>query len=481
MMRADRAGGAIDPLGVATAPAASRFAAHVRQSLWRRLGVIGALVLSVVFSAAIPEGSSWLAALGVGLLAAGAVLLISVAWQQQRVQRQFLELATWPGTPEDDDPTFLRQSLQHVRRLQQARSVVLIQEQPDHVGRIDLCDDAGGRSGLEPVSEPESHIAGALTGAAFFCNLWGAQVCDVVFRSPVGIQRWRGTPVQGQLVGWMKGTRLLSAPLNLQGTRGRLFAMDGRRGSVKGLFFAEAVAEALATRLEGRRLAGIARQRAVIDERGRFSRDLHDGLLQSMTAWTLQIGDIALRLESGDAVASARLHHLRRQIAADQRELRTFIGRLHAEGIEPLDFSLIGRLHDLRDRFSEEWGLTVEVDFSGLHALVPTALRAEVCRLVHEGLANAARHSQTSLVRVELAASDAGVFVSVRDRGRGFPFHGRFDLARLRQDGQGPSSLIERVSALGGELVIESSAAGASVEILLPLDQARGRATEHAS
>jgi signal transduction histidine kinase len=484
MVRSDEQSRPLNPARNPTTLAASRFAAHAKQRLWRSLAVTAALITMSVLIATVPTGippSALWEGLRVGLLGAAAVTLGLVAWQQHRVQLHLVGLATWPAASEDDDASFLQDGLRHVRRLHQAHTVVLIREKQERGIQIDICNEQDAQAGPESPSSEDLRLAGALVGASFFCNDWVSDVNSVVFRSPVGLQRWRGHAVQGSVKPWLKGKRVLSAPLTIQSSRGRLFVLDGRRGSRSELFFVEAVAKALATRLEERHLAERARHRAIVDERGRFSRDLHDGLLQSMSAWSLQIGDVARRVEEVDIAAANRLHDLRRQIAADQRELRTSIGRLRSEMIEPVDFSLIGRLHDLRDRFAEEWGLTVHVDFSGLHALVPTALRAEVCRLVHEALANAARHSQTTLVRVEVAASDAGVFVSVRDRGRGFPFHGRFELARLRQEGRGPSSLIERVLALGGELVVESSAAGASVEILLPLDQPRGRATEHAS
>jgi signal transduction histidine kinase len=60
------------------------------------------------------------------------------------------------------------------------------------------------------------------------------------------------------------------------------------------------------------------------------------------------------------------------------------------------------------------------------------------------------------------------VRINVADDGRGFPFHGRYALPRLVAEGHAPWSLTERVTALGGELAIESSPRGARIEIRLP-------------
>ena len=58
--------------------------------------------------------------------------------------------------------------------------------------------------------------------------------------------------------------------------------------------------------------------------------------------------------------------------------------------------------------------------------------------------------------------------MDIEDAGSGFPFLGRYELAQLVADGRGTWSLKERVTALGGDLVVEISPHGARVEIRLP-------------
>jgi signal transduction histidine kinase len=59
--------------------------------------------------------------------------------------------------------------------------------------------------------------------------------------------------------------------------------------------------------------------------------------------------------------------------------------------------------------------------------------------------------------------------IEVVDDGNGFPFHGRMTLNAIRESGIGPAMLAERVAALNGELSVESSGAGAKLEIFVPL------------
>lgn len=418
-----------------------------------------------------------------GLLIGAAALLVAAARHQQQLQTRLLWLATWPNGAAQDDASAILALLTDVCQGLGARRAVLIHGRPEEaVLHVAAWDEHGLRECRLPGPSADSLLPGVLAGATFQCDRCDKAVGRVTFRSPVGLQRWRGVVVTEVLRPWLEGRRVLSAPFDSPSTHGRLFVVDGTIGRSAGdLLFAEGVVESLGARLHNSRQAHGLRNRAIVEERDRFSRDLHDGLLQSMTAWNLQLDDVACRICTADLLAAEKLREIRKQISADQRELRTSIGRLRAEAVEPVDFSLIGRLHDLRDRFADEWGLTVQVDFSGLHALVPAALRAEICRLVHEALANAGRHAQTSLARVAVAATDEKVSLTIQDRGCGFSFQGRFDLPTLQTQGRGPTSLIERVSALGGSLTLDSSSSGTTLEIALPIDNRARRRTEHAS
>ena len=112
--------------------------------------------------------------------------------------------------------------------------------------------------------------------------------------------------------------------------------------------------------------------------------------------------------------------------------------------------------------------MNVELETAGDVEALDGRSADEVAALVSEALANAARHAGATRIRGAVAVEAGAVRIDVTDDGRGFPFHGRYELAQLVADGHAPWSLRERVTALGGELAIESSPRGARVEILLP-------------
>jgi signal transduction histidine kinase len=418
----------------------------------------------------------------VGYFSVTAVLLAYLASHQHGLHADIAKLASFPDSKAEDEPTFLADTIRHVRTVMDVPRVVVVHADPEEPWlQLADCSAAGCQFSREPGDSSEALIAPALHGASFCCADADAPVGHVLYRSQAGLQRWRGQPVGSALHARLQARRVLSCPLPSAVVSGRIFFVNGPRASADDLGFAALVTGMFSVRLDQHRLGQQRRDRAVRQERTRMSRDLHDGLLQSLTAWGLQLRDIAHRLQRVDPAVAHRLQEMRQQMAADQRELRRVMGRLQADSsAEPMDFSLIGRLHDLRDRFREEWGLTVQMDFTGLHALVPPALRADICRIVHEGLANAARHAQTSLVRVEVAATDSDVFLTVQDRGRGFPFRGRHDLASLRAARIGPTSIVARVADLGGGLVLDSSDAGSRLDVVLPVTAGRTRGAQNA-
>jgi two-component system nitrate/nitrite sensor histidine kinase NarX len=88
---------------------------------------------------------------------------------------------------------------------------------------------------------------------------------------------------------------------------------------------------------------------------------------------------------------------------------------------------------------------------------------------VQEGVLNAARHADASLISVDFAVDTGQVRLQISDDGRGFPFHGTFDLQTLNAMNQGPITLKERVAELQGRLLMRTSETGTELSIDLPL------------
>jgi signal transduction histidine kinase len=206
-----------------------------------------------------------------------------------------------------------------------------------------------------------------------------------------------------------------------------------------------------------------------MEERVRLARDLHDGVLQSMTVFGLQLAAARRRLPEDPEAVGRSLEELQQLIASEQRDLRFFIDEVRPlRGEVALGRPLPERLRDLGSRIEREWGLKVDLE-AEVVSRVSDDLAREIYHLVREGLVNAARHAGASRARVELADSgDGEVAIRVADDGQGFSFKGSFDDRELVAAGGGPRSLLERIESLGGRLTLDSEVTGSCLTITLP-------------
>ncbi|HEX2122014.1 MAG TPA: histidine kinase, partial [Thermoanaerobaculia bacterium] len=272
------------------------------------------------------------------------------------------------------------------------------------------------------------------------------------------------------------GQSALSATFTGQTVSGRIFFPGRDDVHEDDLAVAQIVARLVATRLDQLNVATRMRDAAVAVERLRVARDLHDGLLQSLTGASLQLETTHHLIGTDPAAARDRLRNVQDLIAADQRELRAMITQLRPERNAPRP-TLDTRLAELAERFQRQWDLGVAMTVDPPAPALPELLAAEVYSIINEAVANAARHARASHIEVTLRVDPDDVHIFVADDGTGFPFHGTYTLAELNEQRRGPVTLKERVAALGGDLVLVSTGSGSRIGIRLP--QARPAGTLH--
>jgi len=346
------------------------------------------------------------------------------------------------------------------------------EERDEPSTRVACRSDANFDLSDEPLGTFGPLVVEPLAGKSFLCANARSGAAQVVVASRGVKTELEGHPLDAKLQERFGIGPVLSWSLHGEAIEGRLFALDKPEMTWDDLVLGQIVARLAVARMDHLALRERMREAAAAEERIRLSRDLHDGLLQALTGVALQLQVSRRLLDRDPNAARERLAEIQAAIAGEQRDLRSFVNRLKPVPLpESAGWDLRPRLEDACKRIERQWGLRVTLSSQGLTDELPPPVSEDVFRIVHEALVNAARHAEASALAVEVSRSAGAVIITVTDDGRGFSFHGTHDLATLQKFKAGPITLKERISALGGDLVISSSESGSRLSISLPLPQ----------
>jgi len=400
-----------------------------------------------------------------------AVLLGYLGYHEEHTRREMALLAAWPQDVPRQIEALVRGLLEHATQSMGAPRVLLAWVEREEPWLYLASWSAGAFAWSR--SAPQSFgglVAEPLRQYSFLCLDATVPEPAVLRRGPEGLQRWRGAPLDRELRDRYELRAVLSLPFQGESVEGRLFVADKVSMTSDDLVLGEVVAGVVAARLDLFYLNQSLQEAVATEERLRLARDLHDGVLQSLTGIGLRLAAVRGLLEEDPKRAREALDALQQLITLEQRDLRFFIQELKPPPLAPVyeERSLGVRIAELVQRMELEWGLRAELQTQEMEH-VPEPLAREVYLVVREALVNAVRHGQATVVRVEIASGEDGqLSLSVADNGRGFPVAGKFTHADLTAGGFGPRTLLERVTALRGLLSLESSPAGARLDIALP-------------
>jgi signal transduction histidine kinase len=397
--------------------------------------------------------------------------LISLGAYEQRIRTELQRLARWPRPTAPDEGALLRvlaESTSHV--LAAPRVVILWQTHPEGVPVLTIWPGPDHRNGqtAEPGFLPL--VAPWLGQAAFLSR--DVRHADRVLASSGGeTHDVHGQPLNTAFVEAFGVSAVLALPLVGASGSGWLLCLDKRHLTADDLEIGGITAREVVASIEHAAALTALRDRAVQQARTELGRDLHDGLLQSLTAARLQLHQIGRNLRPDEASAvGTRLATIESTLSASQRELRLMVDGLRQARQQPDDARPFGdALAALRSRMRAEWDLEVTFAFTATGA--PAALGRQLVPLLQEALVNAARHGRATHAEVHLHIHDAAVHLAVRDNGGGFPFKGRRTSAELTQMGVCPASIRDRVARLGGSFEIDSPGDGSLIEIRLPIGE----------
>jgi signal transduction histidine kinase len=218
--------------------------------------------------------------------------------------------------------------------------------------------------------------------------------------------------------------------------------------AVEDIALFHAMADQLGILEENARLREQSATTAVLQERRRLARDLHDSVTQSLHSLVLSADTTCAlaqrrQLDVLDATAAQLAESARQAL----KEMRLMLFELRLAALDTMD--LVEQLETRLDMVERRAGVDVQLVVDQT-AYIPKEWTNDLCAIAMEALNNALKHAQATRVRVTLHAHLSAFRLEIADNGCGFdPQHPRA--------GMGLASMQERADRLGGSLAIESS------------------------
>ena len=208
-------------------------------------------------------------------------------------------------------------------------------------------------------------------------------------------------------------------------------------------------------------LQGELQDLAVVEERNRLSREIHDGLGASLSALIIQAEYV--QGLSKDPVLTREVAELRTTAEESIEELRRNLRMMRD------DFDIAAGVEEYVRTFGERTQAQVTFTRSGLAPALSPERQLALFRVLQEALANAVKHAPGTPVSVALSCSAQGVTLEVRDKGKGF------DPDHLKTGHYGLVNMRERAAHIGAQLTLASAPdTGTKVAIFVPLPTPEG-------
>jgi signal transduction histidine kinase len=261
-------------------------------------------------------------------------------------------------------------------------------------------------------------------------------------------------------------TSFLGAPVWVKGRSvGNLYLTDKRNSeafSEDDEHLVEMFAVHAGIAIDNARLHDQVQRLAVVEERERIGKDLHDGIIQAIYAVGLSLEDVPELMDEDADEARARVDRAIEGLDKTIRDIRNFIFGLRPELLQGM--TLAAGLGALVEEFRVNTMIDAELtahDADG-EGLAPEEI-GQVLIIAREALANVARHARATRAVVVLHATPDDVVVTIADNGVGFATDDRRPPAH-----QGLHNMRNRANGIGATLAVDS-APGMGTRIIVTL------------
>ncbi|BAV65647.1 sensor histidine kinase [Sphingobium cloacae] len=377
-----------------------------------------------------------------------AAIMLGYFGASRDLSRRRLErLAAWPNLFSADIRVWLGSLLGHAANvLGDPQLIVFWQDQEKTTGMVAVWRaghlQIADMSDMELWSAIDAELLQPADATATFRRL-----SAVVARSP-------STP--SILTAATRLRKAYSAPFSGIRYRGELFVINPTCYLEEGASLTTIIAARVAAELERLALMGDIAQSARAEERARLARDLHDSILQDLTAASLRLkatmAHVPEQARDGLALVNA-------VILDQQRRVRHYVENVQ---LADEDGSLEATLRNCAASLRQQWNCDIHVEVEPQQLVLPGAMTLEISKLLAEATANAVRHGGATQLELEAAMERKALQLRIADNGTGMA---GTPPAACRP----PGSMAARVADLHGQFAITHTAPGLAMLIQLPV------------
>ena len=216
--------------------------------------------------------------------------------------------------------------------------------------------------------------------------------------------------------------------------------------------------------IENARLYEQVQSLAILEERDRIAREMHDGLGQVLGYLNLKTKVLEDLLTSGrNEEVREELIQMRRAIQDAYADVRQSILSLRTPSTYPQ--GIVSAVEEFLERFQQQTGVEVSLEVSGEKVTVPPTTGTQILRIVQEALTNVRKHAGCDRARVRIEGLQGSVRITVEDEGVGFDVS-----AALAERGHyGLVTMRERAESVGGKLeIVSAPGKGTKVIVTVP-------------
>lgn len=213
------------------------------------------------------------------------------------------------------------------------------------------------------------------------------------------------------------------------------------------------------------------------EECKRVSRELHDGISQTIAATRFSIETAQLKQQNNDD-SSKELDRSMQLICKIMGDIRSISHQLHPGILE--DFGLGAALEELGRDFTQRTKINVKVERLSIRNVLSTEVKTALYRIAQESLTNIERHADASEILLTLKLIPGWLVLEISDNGHGFDYQ-QYDCADNNKTavyhGIGLRNMKERLSFYQGDLQVQSEKTGTTICARIPQAQLRYNAS----